>query len=118
MREIKFRAWDKTNKKWLLGYDYGNLGGFSLVGECVLLGEYAALFHPLTRINEIELMQYTGLKDKNGKEIYEGYIVTSGGYEGSITYEDGVWWLGTTHLRDYVCEVIGNIHETPELLDK
>ena len=32
MRQFKFRAYDKVNKKWLLGYEYPNLGGFSLVG--------------------------------------------------------------------------------------
>ena len=56
MREIKFRAWDKRNKEWLLGYEYSSLGGFSLTGECVLFGEFGDLFNPLKRINEIDIM--------------------------------------------------------------
>jgi uncharacterized phage protein (TIGR01671 family) len=129
-REIKFRAWDKTNKCWLLGYEYPNLGGFSIVGECVLMGEFEALFHPLTRINEIEIMQFTGLLDKQGKEVYEGDIVHhlkyGGNYQVSYSQENTGYDLENPSRKlapMHLCsrcqeniEVIGNIHETPELL--
>jgi hypothetical protein len=135
-REIKFRAWDKKHKKWLLGYDYGNLGGFSLVGECVLMGEFEALFHPLTRIDEIEIMQYIGLKDRKCKEIYE-LDCPDGIYEGAFidwckdccSYElfDIVFGcyscLGDIHWSDFAesvknkeVTIIGNKFENPELL--
>jgi uncharacterized phage protein (TIGR01671 family) len=143
MRTIKFRAWDDGKKEWLLGYEYPNLGGFSIDGECVLMGEWANVCTSFMFENDnrkrddLKLMQFTGLLDKNSKEIYEGDIIT---YKRSI----GNWtgqYMTTTHtivfskevfafvmeygnqyikLRKhwgYEYEVIGNIYENPELLD-
>lgn len=72
---------------------------------------------------ELIAEQYTSLKDKNGKEIYVGDIVECGPYSGKpIISEEGRYWLGE-ELEDlfyadlhYYIEVIGNIHENPELL--
>jgi uncharacterized phage protein (TIGR01671 family) len=61
MREIKFRAWDKNNKKMIFGPRNNE--------------ENSSWILALASAYDLELMQYTELKDKNGKEIYEGDIV-------------------------------------------
>ncbi len=113
MREIKFRAWDKMEKKWVNltewiiifcfeGFHLEDAGGNEILGK------------------DIELVEYTGLKDKNGKEIYEGDILRMQGSDslvGSVTYDKGCFdflekWIGCMHP----VEVIGNIYENPELL--
>ena len=60
MREIKFRAWDKKNNKMIYAEDWNTGCVITLEGQC------GQTFW--------ELLQYTGLKDKNGKEIYEGSV--------------------------------------------
>lgn len=130
MREIKFRAWDGKE----MDYDVGVYNGQVLTG--VEDSVWAWNEQPKT-----PLMQYTGLKDKSGVEIYEGDIVAldfeSGKPTlGTIKYaisEFGVEWLNESLLGSFgqrhnlrqlsdslVAEndlrVIGNIHENPELL--
>lgn len=80
--------------------------------------------------NDIHLMQSTGLKDKNGKEIFEGDILKSNKYITSVFYERGAYcvkFCRTTNttvtmnvisfIEKYKTKVIGNIYENPELLE-
>lgn len=117
MRQIKFRAWDK-NRKEMYQFERRITTPPPLEGKS--LGKH--LFLPLER-EDLELMQFTGLLDKNGKEIYEGDVVNEGvdnlNYE--VAFQQGGFWLlerdnemGWPESGDI--EIIGNIYENPELL--
>jgi hypothetical protein len=115
MREIKFRAWNSEEKTMLKPFDLSSNPKY----WCDNLKDYP-------------LMQYTGLKDKNGVEIYEGDIVKYKTFYYGKEKEHIIevkWEKEATDLfgePDFIGflarweggEVIGNIYETPELLDK
>lgn len=117
MREIKFRAWDYKRKKMAID-----------VLDCF---QFDNEFFP--NHSKDVLMQYTGLNDKNGTEIYEGDIVRAAsegewrigeiawgmaGFFIRLKTAPNIWYLSKGHNgEDMHCEIIGNIYENPELLN-
>jgi uncharacterized phage protein (TIGR01671 family) len=125
LRDIRFRAWDKRNNKWfhpdlLIITNAGFYTDYRAFEDGCSLFDY-----------EYELMQYTGLKDKNGKDIYEGDVVKGYWWEkgvshrhiGKVAYGMSAFkvvgikqYLGISDELSPVYEVIGNLCENPDLL--
>lgn len=128
---VKFRAWHKTweemgKVKRIRFDDEGNITTVLVKGQA---------FGSNVHLEEIELMQSTGLKDKNGKEIFEGDIITTNAYGCIVSFGEYTYFededTQTTEVGFYLsflnvtpatyapfekfywdnCEVIGNIHE-------
>ena len=138
----KFRAWIKTEKRMIETY---NLLDIDFENEVIMTQKvYFENGLPVDRdldnfvFKEIELMQSTGLKDKNGKEIFEGDILTYGHTTGDIKNhqtlgfymvdDEGIerFFSDNASLEDFdedmkyaseILEIIGNIYENPELLE-
>lgn len=116
MREIKFRAWDNTKQEWTLN-----------IMECISSRCADIWLEPALKSHEVIIEQYTGLKDKNGKEIYEGDILkfedsvfeigwlNKGARFGFYPVKNCNFGMGFSLSRS---DVIGNIHENPELIGK
>lgn len=122
MREIKFRAWLKEEKKMIniKAIDWDEDGNIFSVNypEGKSYSGYGS--------DNIELMQYTGLKDKNGVKIFEGDIVLAGSYYEIIWSKLTCCFkmcnlddeIELTHIDSNYIKVIGNIYENKELLNE
>ena len=127
MREIKFRVWNEDTKEMLEIQKHSFKTNKSMPYGWNMQYEFDGL------------MQYTGLKDKHGKEIYEGDLCKSyNGYIQEVVWKDNSWMykmkvnkkyqgeayveivyssMGDTSHRNFGDEIIGNIYENPELLE-
>lgn len=136
MRDIKFRVWDKDRKRMhIVGEFHHDSLSIDEDNNIYYLNLQCMEASPHKGIDPehcaYRLMQYTGLKDKNGKEIYEGDILLyDSNSKTSVFYKNGafvrsygnsnMYLLYDSFIEDgclYNYEVIGNIYENPELLE-
>lgn len=105
MREIKFRVWDKELNEYEIPSVYN-----------------AIIFPAITENEDIVIEQYIGLKDKNGKEIYENDLIKNEyGKIMQVTFNHGSFIIGKYYVGTIgagkIIEVVGNIHENEDLLE-
>ena len=122
MREIKFRAWDKENEKMM------KVSSLHLENKEISVKENGTF--RLFRMQD--LMQFTGVKDKNGKEIYENDLISCNKYKNIVVFfENGCFKIKypksdttntictlDTFLEKYKCKISGNIYENKNLLEE
>lgn len=117
-REIKFRGYSETYQKWYYGYYLKNQSGDSFIRSIDDFDTYW--------VHEETVGQFTGLCDKNGKEIYEGDVLEC--FDDTLNFSYKIKCV-VTYCNDKAAynidpyawatiEVIGNIHENPELLER
>lgn len=129
MREIKFRCWNGREKQMILADDICRIHFSKEIPYGVYIWGGDIVIH-----GDCILMQYTGLKDKNSKEIYEGDIIKYkyekslrgdiskvewqneyAGFSPFVDYDSDNQW---SYINLESIEVIGNIYENPKLLEK
>ena len=128
MREILFRGKRVDNNEWVYGFLSKSRGNNHFLSLCIDHEENGVM---LSSIVEPETIgQYTGLIDKNGKKIFEGDIVRYNGEKHIVVFETrgetGYFGIKIDHIETWgfclsvpakLMEVIGNIHDNPELAE-
>lgn len=134
-REIKFRAWQKNYKRMLkvsaIGFDDNGATFVRVDNGKSAFPRSSVYFHGVKDwpLDALELMQYTGLKDKNGVEIYEGDVLQYETDYDLMRFEvkwnkDTLMWEAVSQVivdeplyyKNGFIEIIGNIHENRDLL--
>ena len=121
MREIKFRVWDAHKRMWTEYRIHDGVVYFLDKSTGVWVGKYDK------RYKEFDFMEYSGLRDKNNKEIYEGDIVVQNNKRHRVIFDeenarfcirDDEFELNVsfTNMNNKRMEVVGNIYENPELI--
>ena len=121
--KLKFRVWDKLDKEI---YEAEEIHWFR--GELDFIGDGITFKRDA---DEVELMQSTGLFDKNDQEIFDGDILKSNKYITSVFYEDGAYCVkfrqtpNTTvtmnvisFIKKYKTKIVGNIYENKDILEE
>ncbi len=130
MREIKFRAWEIPSKKMVYFPKLGVMKDIDTGSDDLMLGviEHLSGYEGINYFlhkEDTELMQYTGLKDKNNKEIYEEDIMKWGKKIFVVKWSKTSAYFEGRYIDvgyDLLCncsrggEIIGNIYKNPELL--
>jgi uncharacterized phage protein (TIGR01671 family) len=124
-REIKFRFWDSIRKEWMVdGRSEANIYDFAFK-----VGMNWTFITKKEALERVIVMQFTGLEDKNSKEIYEGDIIpvweNGEEYNYKVIYDGDCFMLSMLDseqgsyplsVKNRISAVIGNIYENPELL--
>ena len=124
---LKFRAWNTEKNEWLYLPETGDIELTQYIGNS---------FEFSYDKDAVVILQYTGLKDKNGKEIYEGDVVKTNYYNGApgdfkriigqVKYHPHAASFRVDGVKKYEglrvdlhgnSEIVGNIYESPELLE-
>ena len=117
----KFRAWDSVKKEM-----FKDTFAITESGQVVVVEQESVASSPdYVFVDYLVIMQSTGLKDKNGKEIFEGDVVKCNGLLGTIEPFKAMWVCSFVKYNNYQkvgffaqeIEVVGNIYENPELLE-
>ena len=117
----KFRAWDSVKKEM-----FKDTFAITKSGQAVVVEQKFVTGSPdYVFVDYLVIMQSTGLKDKNGKEIFDGDVVKCNGLLGTIESFKAMWICSFVKYNNYQkvgffaqeIEVVGNIYENPELLE-
>ena len=117
----KFRAWDSAKKEM-----FKDTFAITEIGQVVVVEQKFVTSSPdYVFVDHLVIMQSTGLKDKNDKEIFEGDVVKCNGLLGTIESFKAMWICSFVKYNNYQkvgffaqeIDVVGNIYENPELLE-